>query len=99
MITDRKEWQFFSVLPKADAALAATWWAVLILRGVLPAAFAIVMGALVAAVQRGGSLAAPLAAAGIIFVTLQVLPSVHTAIGYNLGDRTAEWLYGRLMEA
>ena len=51
-ITKRKEWQFFAVLPKADRALAAAWWAVLILRGILPAVFAIAMGALVAAVQR-----------------------------------------------
>ena len=49
-ITQRKEWQFFAILPKADAALAAAWWAALILRGILPAIFAIVMGTLVAAV-------------------------------------------------
>jgi ATP-binding cassette subfamily B protein len=95
----RREWQFFSVLPKADARLAAAWWIALILRGVLPAAFAIVMGALIAAVQRGGSLTAPLTVAGAIFVTLQILPSVHTAVGMNLGDRTAAWLYDRLTEA
>jgi ATP-binding cassette subfamily B protein len=94
-----REWQFFSVLPKADARLAAAWWIALILRGVLPAAFAIAMGALIAAVQRGGSLTAPLAVAGAIFVTLQILPSVHTAVGMNLGDRTAAWLYDRLTEA
>jgi hypothetical protein len=29
VITRRKEWQFFSVLPRADAPLAATWWATL----------------------------------------------------------------------
>jgi len=95
----RREWQFFSVLPKADARLAAAWWIALILRGVLPAVFAIAMGALIAAVQRGGSLTAPLAVAGAIFVTLQILPSVHTAVGMNLGDRTAAWLYDRLTEA
>ena len=99
VITERKEWQFFAVLPKADAALAAAWWTALILRGILPAAFAIVMGVLVAAIQRGGSLAAPLAAAGVVFVLLQVLPPIHTAVGANLGDRTAAWLYDRLTEA
>ena len=41
MLTTRKEWQFFSVLPKADAPIAAAWWTALILRGILPAAFAI----------------------------------------------------------
>src|SRR5678816_87641 len=99
MITTRKEWQLFSVLPKADPLLAAAWWTALILRGILPAAFAIAMGALIAAVQRGGALDIPLAATGVIFVTLQVLPPVHTAIGANLGDRTAAWLYDRLTDA
>ena len=54
-LTGRKEWQFFSVLPKADPLLAAGWWIVLLLRGVLPAIFAIATGMLVAAVQNAGS--------------------------------------------
>jgi len=98
-LAQRKEWQFFAVLPKAYASLAGAWWIVLVLRGVLPAAFAIVMGALVAAVQRGASLTLPLGAAAIVFVLLQVLPPIHTAVGTNLGDRTAAWLYDRLTEA
>ena len=52
-IRARKEWRFFSVLPRADAGLALAWWVVLLLRGVLPALFAIAMGVLVGAVQRG----------------------------------------------
>ncbi len=52
-LTARKEWKFFAVLPKADPGLAAAWWTVLLLRGILPAAFAIAMGVLVGAVQRG----------------------------------------------
>ena len=99
MITQRKEWQFFSVLPKADPLLAAIWWAALVLRGVLPAVFALVMGALVAAVQKGTPLASPLTAAAIVLVLLEVLPPIHTAVGWNLGDRTAAWLYDRLTEA
>jgi ABC-type multidrug transport system fused ATPase/permease subunit len=99
VFTERKEWQFFAVLPKADALLAAVWWAALILRGVLPAVFALVMGALVAAVQNGTALASPLTAAAIVLVLLEVLPPIHTAVGWNLGDRTAAWLYDRLTEA
>src|SRR5687767_14397036 len=95
----RQEWRFFGVLPKADPALATAWWIVLILRGVLPAVFAIAMGMLVAAVQRGETLLVPLAIAGTVFVLLQVLAPVHTAISSNLGDRTAAWLYDRLTEA
>src|SRR5205809_1761804 len=98
-ITQRKEWQFFSVLPKADARLAAVWWAVLILRGILPAAFAIVMGTLISVVQHEASLTGPLSATAIVFVLLQVLPPIHTAVGWNLGDRTAAWLYDRLTHA
>jgi len=60
----RQEWQFFGVLPQADRALAIAWWVVLGLRGVLPALFAIAVGVLVGAVQRGDALAGPLALAG-----------------------------------
>ena len=98
-LTERKEWKFFSVLPKADPGLAAAWWAALLLRGILPAAFAIAMGVLVAAVQRGQPLAGPLAFAGATFVLLQVLSPIHQAVSANLGDRTAAWLYDRLTEA
>ena len=49
----RNEWKFFGVLPKADRPLAVAWWVVLSLRGLLPALFAIAMGVLVGAVQRG----------------------------------------------
>src|SRR3989442_8331948 len=95
----RNEWKFFAALPKADRALAVVWWVVLLLRGILPAAFAIAMGVLVGAVQRGDPLAGPLAFAGSIFVLLQVLSPIHQAVSANLGDRTAAWLYDRLTEA
>ena len=92
-LRNRKEWTFFSVLPKADGPLAVTWWCILLLRGILPALFAISMGVLVAAVQHGASLAGPLTSTGIVFVLLQVLTPIHQAVGANLGDRTAAWLY------
>jgi ABC-type multidrug transport system fused ATPase/permease subunit len=98
-LRDRDEWKFFPVLAKADRTLALLWWTVLILRGVLPAGFAIAMGLLVSAVQRGESLFGALTLAGIVFVLLQVLTPIHQAIGANLGDRTAAWLYDRLTEA
>jgi ATP-binding cassette subfamily B protein len=98
-LRQRNEWKFFSVLPKADGPLATAWWAVLILRGVAPAVFAIAMGALVGAVQRGDPLGGPLAFVGGVFVLLQVLTPIHQALGANLGDRTASWLYDRLTEA
>jgi ATP-binding cassette, subfamily B, bacterial len=93
------QWKFFAVLPRADRALATVWWLVLILRGVLPALFAIAMGALVGAVQHGLPLATPLTLVGVVFGLLQVLTPMHQAISANLGDRTAAWLYDRLTEA
>src|SRR5207253_8609568 len=41
----------------------------------------------------------PLAFVGVVFVLVQVLTPVHQAIGANLGDRAAAWLYDRLTEA
>jgi ABC-type multidrug transport system fused ATPase/permease subunit len=95
----RQEWTFFGVLAKADPRLATAWWAVLVLRGILPAGFAITMGVLVGAVQDGASLTGPLVAVGVVFVLLQVLNPIHLAIGSNLGDRTAAWLYDLLTDA
>src|SRR5215469_16374714 len=98
-VFERKEWRFFSVMPRAAPGLALAWWLALLLRGGLPAAFAIAMGVLVGAVERGDPLAAPLALVGAIFVLLQVLSPIHQAVSANLGDRTAAWLYDRLTEA
>jgi ATP-binding cassette, subfamily B, bacterial len=98
-LRERKEWKLFAALAKADGALAGVWWLALVLRGVLPAVFGIAMGVLVAAVQKGTGLAAPLVFAGIVFVLLQVLAPVHQAVSANLGDLTAAWLYDRLTAA
>jgi ABC-type multidrug transport system fused ATPase/permease subunit len=96
---ERNEWKFFAVLPKADLSLASAWWTAVVLRGVLPALFAVAMGVLVDAVQRGEALLIPLAFAGGVFVAHQVLAPIHQALSANLGDRTAAWLYDRLTEA
>jgi ATP-binding cassette subfamily B protein len=98
-VTERKEWQFFGVLPNAALGLTIAWWFALLLRGVLPAAFAIAMGVLVGALQGGDPLNGPLALVGAIFVLLQVLGPIHQALSANLGDRTAAWLYDKLTEA
>jgi ABC-type multidrug transport system fused ATPase/permease subunit len=87
---------FFAVLPRADLALAVAWWVVLLLRGILPALLAVVTGSLVGAVQRGESLAVPLAELAAVFIPLQILAPLHLAIGANLGSRMAAWLYDRL---
>src|SRR5262245_56402318 len=98
-LRERKEWQFFTVLHRADARLAGLWWAGLALRGLLPAGLTLAVGAVVGAVEGGHALAWPLAAVGAVFVAMQVLNPIHTAVSANLGDRTAAWLYDRLTEA
>jgi ABC-type multidrug transport system fused ATPase/permease subunit len=88
-----------AVLPRAARPLAFTWWTVLILRGLLPAVFAIAMGVLVGAVQHKADLTAPLALFAAVFVLLQILPPIHRSLGANLGSRTAAWLYDQLTSA
>ncbi len=75
------------------------WWIGLLLLGLLPAAFAIAMGGLVGSVRAGAPLVLPLAFAGGVFLLLQILSPIHTAISQNLGARTASWLYDRLTRA
>ena len=87
---------FSRVLPRAGRSLALAWWAILILRGLLPAIFSILMGVLVGDVQRHADLTIPLASFGFVFLLLQVLPPIHRALGANLGSRTAAWLYDQL---
>jgi len=87
------------VLPRAARPLAFLWWTVLILRGLLPAVFAIAMGVLVGAVQHKADLTAPLALFAIVFVLLQILPPIHRSLGANLGSRSAAWLYDQLTSA
>jgi len=72
---------------------------VLGLRGVLPAAMAIAMGVLVGFIERGEPLGGPLAAFAVVFILLQVLNPIHTALSSDLGDRTAAWLYDELTDA
>jgi ATP-binding cassette subfamily B protein len=98
-LKDRNEWKFFAVLSKADAGLSVAWWLGVALRGTLPTIFAVATGTLIAAVQHGNGFASPLAVVGAVFVLLQVLAPIHSAVGANLGDETAAWLYDRLTQA
>jgi ABC-type transport system involved in cytochrome bd biosynthesis fused ATPase/permease subunit len=95
----RQEHDLARTIWQAGRPLAAAWWGLLLLRGLLPAAFAVAMGAVVGAVQGGHPLGGPLTGMGIVFVLLQVLVPIHLAVGYNLGDRTSALLYDELGEA
>lgn len=94
------EWQLlFRAIWQADRRLAATWWALIALRALLPPALAVATGWLIGAVQGGGSLVAPLATVGVLFALLQTLGPLHTELATNLGDRTAASLQDRLLTA
>jgi ATP-binding cassette subfamily B protein len=95
----RADWQFAGVLSQADLGLAAAWWSLLVLRGLLPAFFAVAMGWLVGTIELKGDLRAPLAVVGTIFVLLQVSTPIHQATSSLLGNRTSGWLYDRLTAA
>ncbi|HTO71485.1 MAG TPA: ATP-binding cassette domain-containing protein [Myxococcota bacterium] len=95
-LRERPELQFAGILPRADRALAFAWWGVLLLRGALPALFAVALGAVVAAVKEQTSLVGPLTLFGVSFVGPQVLPPIHQMLGANLGSRVAAWLYDQL---
>jgi len=93
------EWRFLGVLPKAAPGLTGAWWAMVVARGMLPAGFAIAMGATVGAVQSGRSLTLPLAATAVAFIGMSAMGPVHEAVGASLGARASAWLHQRLLDA
>jgi ATP-binding cassette subfamily C protein len=95
----KAERQLFGVLDRAAPALAVSWWALIVVRGLLPPAFALTMGVLVSAVQAGGPLGLPLATAGTLFLLLQTAGPRHDALSSNLGARATAWLHDRLLDA
>jgi len=95
----RQELQLATALSRADRPMAAGWWAVLGVRGLLPAAFSIATGVVVGAISHHASLAVPLILVGVLFIGLQVLGPLHTALSANLGDRTSAWLFDELTGA
>jgi len=94
----RPEIRFLGVLSQAGP-LAVGWWALVVLRGLLPPAFTLAVGALVGAAQRHGDLGPPLVVAGVIFLGLNTLGPVQVAVSADLGARAALWLRGRLVRA
>ncbi|HEX9040166.1 MAG TPA: ABC transporter ATP-binding protein [Trebonia sp.] len=98
-VAERQEVRLAAALWRADRPMAAGWWGLLAARGVLPAGFAVATGVLVAAVERGAGLAAPLLAVAVVLVLMQVLGPLHTALSANLGDRTAATLYDEMTGA
>ena len=52
-LRERQEWHLVRALWRADRRLAALWWGLLVLRGVLPAVFAVVMGVSLILIKMG----------------------------------------------
>jgi ATP-binding cassette, subfamily B, bacterial len=98
-IRERPELRLAAALSRADRRMAAGWWSLLAVRGLLPAAFSIAIGVLVGAIQHRSGLAAALAVVAVLFIGLQVLGPLHTALSANLGDRTSALLYDELTSA
>jgi ATP-binding cassette subfamily B protein len=95
---EREEWAFFRVLPRASVGLAVAWWALILVRGLLPAVFSIAVGLLVTGLQTG-EVGLPLTIIGVVFALIQLLGPVHAELSTNLGDRLSDWLHDTLLAA
>ncbi len=93
----RPEVAFCRALFRASPPLTTAWWALLLLRGAIPALLAVATGLVVGAVRDGSSLTGPLTLVGVLFVALQVLTPVQQGASKVLGAATADWLNHTLM--
>ena len=93
------EWRLGGALYAASPPLTIAWWVLVVVRGLLPAVFAITMGVLVSAVQHGDSLTVPLTVIGVTFIAMQSLGPVHDALSANLGAVGSSWLHDRLLHS
>lgn len=75
------------------------WWALLLVRAVMPSVFAVASGWLVAAVTAGGSVLGPLVAVALSLVVLQVAAPLHSAVSQILGFLLGAHLADRLAAA
>lgn len=99
-LRESSEWQLlFGAIWSADRGLASTWWALVVLRSLLPPGLSVSTGWLVGVVGDHGRLLPPLLTVGVLFVALQTLGPLHTELSTNLGDRTSSALQDRLMAA
>ena len=98
-LRERDAWKYFAILHRVDRNLAVAWWGLLILRGMIPALFAVALGYFIGAIDRGAPLSWPFFWLGVSFWFYQVLTPVHQVVSANLGSKTAAWLYDQLTVA
>jgi ATP-binding cassette subfamily B protein len=89
----------FVTLPRAHRGLAWAWWALTVVRALLPAVLIVATGVLIGAVDAGRPPGWPLAVVAATFVLTQVLSPVHDAVSTNLGARAGGYLHERLLDA
>jgi ATP-binding cassette, subfamily B, bacterial len=94
------EWNLvFRVLPRAHRRLGRSWWALLVLRSLLPGALVVATGALVGAVSAGRRPGWSLAVVAAATILILVLSPVHDAVSANLGAQAGADLNRRLLRA
>ncbi len=94
------EWQLvFRVLPRAHRGLARAWWALVIVRALLPVVVIVATGALVGAVDAGSKPGWPLAVVAAATIAVLVLSPLHDAASASLGAHVGADLHRRLLRA
>jgi ATP-binding cassette, subfamily B, bacterial len=94
------EWNLlFRELFRAHRGLARAWWALSVLRALLPAALVIATGALVGTVSAGARPGLSLALVAATSILILVLSPVHDAVSTNLGAQVGADLHRRLLRA
>ena len=84
---------------RATPLLTVLWWALLLIRAVLPAALTLGLGALVSAIIDGRSAGPSIALVGGCFMAASVAGPLHTQLGAVVGDRTSGYLQRALTAA
>jgi ABC-type transport system involved in Fe-S cluster assembly fused permease/ATPase subunit len=98
-IRQSAEYRFLALLARVDPVLGAVWWGFVLVRALLPAAFAVSMGVLIGAVKDGQALGATLWTAGLVFALMEALPPVNGAVSANRAQKTTTYLHDALLEA
>ena len=91
------EAQFFAELFRANRPLAVSWYGLILLRGLIPAAIAVSVGLLIARVQEDAPIGGTLAVVAVLFVVSQILPPLHAQISASLGSQISAWLDDQLL--
>jgi ATP-binding cassette subfamily B protein len=94
---ERPATQFFVALTRSVPGFATAWWALLLMRSLIPAGLAVATGWLVGSLDHGRDLTTPLVVFGVVFVASQVAPPLHQTVGALLGHHFSSVLNERLM--